>query len=182
MRGITKWRRYLVPADCAEKVEEIDLHALWTRGLRGLILDLDNTLTRWNQVEVPPPVAQWVEAARRLGFALCLVSNGLPARVGMTARCLGIPALARAVKPSRRAFLRALELLGTEAGSTCVVGDQLFTDILGGNRAGMYTILVRPRDRRELPTTRLVRFLEGIVLRRWERKGLLCWGRPAGKG
>lgn len=182
MRVITEWRRYLVPAECAERVEEIDLHALWARGLRGLILDLDNTVTLWNRAEVPLPVAQWIKAARRLGFALCLVSNGLPARVGRTARCLGVPALARAVKPSRRAFLRALELLGTEAGSTCVVGDQLFTDILGGNRVGMYTILVRPRDRRELPTTRLVRLLEEAVLRRWERKGLLSWARPAGKG
>ncbi len=80
------------------------------------------------------------------------------------AAALGLPAVTGALKPRRGALRRALSVMGTAPETTALVGDQLFTDILGGNRLGLYTILVRPQSRKEFVLTRLVRRVERAVL------------------
>ncbi len=78
---------------------------------------------------------------------------------------LGIPGLSKANKPSRRAFLQALDLLGSRPEQAAMIGDQVFTDVLGGNRLGLYTILVVPLCRREFLGTRVLRLVERVILR-----------------
>ena len=96
------------------------------------------------------------------------------------ARVLDVPAISKARKPSRRAFRQALATLGTTEKETAVVGDQLFTDVLGGNRLGLYTVLVMPLSKREFFGTKAIRSLERIVLRRLIRRGLV--EKPATEG
>lgn len=100
---------------------------------------------------------------------ICLASNAVRAgRVSQVARSLDVPALTRAGKPFPRAFRRAMIQLGTEPHSTCAVGDQIFTDILGANWAGLTTVLVSPLSPRESPHTRLIRLIERPLRRRWQ--------------
>ncbi|NMB13465.1 MAG: HAD hydrolase-like protein, partial [Firmicutes bacterium] len=86
---------------------------------------------------------------------------------------LQIPAIAGAIKPRKKPFRQALALLGTAPGETIVIGDQLFTDILGGNRMDLYTILIDPVDMEELAATKVMRKLERRVIRRLSRKGYI---------
>jgi hypothetical protein len=98
---------------------------------------------------------------------VCIASNARSkTRVSAIADEIGAQWLAPAGKPSRRGLRRAMELLGTEATTTALVGDQLFTDVMGGNRAGLFTILVRPLSGRDFPPTKIMRLLEWFVLRR----------------
>lgn len=145
-------------------IYDLDLAALARSGLRGLILDLDNTLVGWNRPDVSHELGQWVERARAHELKLCIVSNNLAERVERFAEKLGVMHIAQAGKPHRRAFRLAMGKMGTEIATTAVVGDQLFTDILGGNRLRLYTILVRPVDDREFWFTRLVRRMERLVM------------------
>lgn len=153
------------PAEYVRSVYDIDLHALRMRGVRGIICDLDNTLIAWDSSDTAPELRQWLESVRRAGLKVCIVSNNGQTRVGEFAKPLGLPFVANAAKPRRRAFRRALELLGTKPSETAVVGDQVFTDVFGGNRQGMHTILVVPISRQEFIGTRLVRVIEQFVLR-----------------
>ena len=158
------------PSRRARRIWEVDPEELWGQGIRGLILDLDNTLVDWNRTELRPEVSAWFETARGCGLKLCLVSNAFHGkRVQAVARELGIPEIKRAGKPFARAFRRGMAQLGTTPGQTCVFGDQVFTDMLGANRLGIMTVLLEPLSPRESPHTRLIRLIERPLRRRWGR-------------
>lgn len=162
--------RALRPREFVVSIYHIDVDRLWNAGIRGIVTDLDNTLVEWNSPAASPKLVAWLEGLRERGFRTCILSNNAAARVESFAAPLGIPALFKARKPRRSPFARALEVLGTSAEQTAMVGDQLFTDILGGNRMGLYTILVRPIHAREFFGTRFVRLLERQVLKALRRR------------
>lgn len=163
----------LCPDDFAESVFHIDLDRLKERGISGMILDLDNTLLEWGNDHIPPMAYEWVAKAREKGFSMCIASNSMATRVEQIAQRLGIPAIPKAVKPRKKPFRQALEILRLRPAQVAVVGDQMFTDVLGGNRMRLYTILINPVSRRELRTTRMVRRVERRVIARLHRKGYL---------
>jgi HAD superfamily phosphatase (TIGR01668 family) len=157
-----------------EKVQHIDVEALHAQGFRGMIFDLDNTLVSWRRWSVTPAVLEWLQKAREVGFKMCILSNCIiKRRISRFSRLTGIPALPKASKPRKKSFQAALDFLGTAVEETTVIGDQVFTDVLGGNRMGLYTILVLPVDKREFYVTILQRTAEKIVLFRLRRKGIL---------
>lgn len=152
------------------RVHDIPLAALLARGIRGIVLDLDNTIVPWSQVQVPPEIADWLREARAAGMGLCIVSNASRSgRVERVAQAIGAEWVAGAIKPRRRAFREAMRRLGTKPEQTAVIGDQILTDIWGGNRAGLYTILVDPLARKEFPMTTLSRWAERLLLACWRR-------------
>ena len=104
---------------------------------------------------------------------MCLVSNNKKDRVSNFGRILGVPALSKARKPRRRAFREAMRIMNTRPETTAVIGDQIFTDVLGGNRLGLYTILVVPLSKQEFIGTRCMRHLERVVLKILARRNLL---------
>lgn len=158
--------RILQPRLFVSSIYDLDLTRLKSRGIKGLIMDLDNTLVGWNQLEASDDLREWLDQVNRLGFLTCIVSNNLGDRVQEFAQKVGVKSIARAAKPRRRAFRAAMKHMGTRAANTAVIGDQVFTDILGGNRLNLYTILVHPVDRHEFWTTRLVRQVEHRLVRR----------------
>ena len=172
----------LCPDQVAKSVLDIDLEDLADRGIKGLIVDLDNTLMGWDSEEMSAQVREWVAKARERGFSLCITSNALEERVRSVAHSLGIPAISNAVKPRKRPFKQALRLLGLAPEEAVVIGDQIFTDILGGNRVGVHTILIQPISKNELCTTKIMRRLERRVLAWLKRKGLLHGGRASAPG
>lgn len=143
------------------------------RGIKGLILDLDNTLIPWQSGRFEPKMIKLLKHYLDSGLKLCVVSNAFNKRVTNILDPIGIPGVARAVKPRRKAFLKALEIMGTTVEETAVVGDQLFTDIYGGNRLGLYTVLVVPISKREFLGTKFVRMVERRVLLRLAKKGVI---------
>jgi HAD superfamily phosphatase (TIGR01668 family) len=163
----------LCPSEIIGSVYDIDLNGLAERGIRALIIDLDNTLMGWDTADISPSVYKWLKAARCGGFQVCIASNGLNERVHRVAQSLGVPAIAKATKPRKRPFRKALEILGVSPEEVAVIGDQIFTDILGGNRMELYTILINPISQKELPTTQMVRHVEKRILSRLHKKGLL---------
>ncbi len=112
--------------------------------LKGLVLDVDETLVPITVGDASPELKEWVEQIRS-HTALWLVSNNLSeARIGGIARSLNIPYYLGAAKPSRRKIRAALEAMNLPVEQVGMVGDRLFTDVLAGNRLGMFTILVEP--------------------------------------
>lgn len=167
--------RILKPAQRINAVPQVDVAHLVSLGVKGIIIDLDNTLTEWNKHHLCPEVAQWLAELEKHDIKVCILSNNIERRVQPFASGCRLPYIASARKPRRKGFLRAMQLMGTTPKNTVVIGDQVFTDVLGGNRAGMHTILVNPISRREFVVTRIVRRLERWVLRerqprRWRKK------------
>ena len=119
-------------------------------------------------------VLDWLERARSAGLRLCIISNSSKFRrvAGLSER-LDIPAWARpSAKPFGSGFRRGLEMLGTPPEATAAIGDQIFSDVLGGNRNGLYTVFVEPMSRSEFVATKLVRVVERVALWLLRRKGL----------
>jgi HAD superfamily phosphatase (TIGR01668 family) len=170
----------LAPDATAQDVTRIDIARLQARGIRAIILDLDNTLTAWNSLAVDDRIVAWVQSAQRAGLKLAIVSNSSKfARVRALSERLGVEAIAHpGAKPFGGGFERALRMLDTEASATAAAGDQLLTDILGAKRAGLYTILLTPLTDNEFIATKLTRIVERIVMRAMRKRGLL----PEGDG
>lgn len=151
-------------------VTEIKPELLKELGIRGILFDLDNTIVRRDSERFTPEVAEWLSDLKRHGFKLGIVSNNSRKRVRAIAVPLAVPAVHRAVKPWVGPFRRALKMLGTSPRETALIGDQIFTDIFGGNLTGLYTILVVPMKGKEFWGTRLFsRPLEKVVLARLKK-------------
>lgn len=155
--------RYVTPDAVVPRVEQISASWLAQWGVRGLVLDLDNTLVPWNTADVSTLVHDWIKELSRAGIASCVLTNNYTRRAGAVAELLDIPIIKAAFKPSPIAFRGALRLLALEPERVAVVGDQLFTDVLGGKLVGMRAILVDPLSTREFFTTKFVRWLERPV-------------------
>lgn len=156
-----------LPNESVARVTDIDLQRLMQKGFRALLLDLDNTLLPWRSLEVPSDVRRWLSRASELGFKVCIVSNTHnPKRLRQIARGMNVECVHRALKPRGRGFDVALAKLTCSRSEAVVVGDQILTDILGGNLAGMYTILVDPMHPTEFLGTKLSRLIERVLGRK----------------
>jgi len=160
----------LTPDEHLENIYQLDAERLQSLGIKGLITDMDNTLVPWSDRCVYPRLRTLLANLKKLGFQIFIVSNNSQNRGISLARELDIPAIWYAVKPRRRAFRRAMEQMDLSPGEVAVVGDQIFTDVLGGNRLGLYTILVDPISEKEFFWSRMMRQLERVVLKRLEGK------------
>jgi HAD superfamily phosphatase (TIGR01668 family) len=147
-----------------DSIASVDLDALASRGVIALLVDLDNTLLPRDTSEFPPSSLAFAARVRDAGMTACLVSNNWHERVHSAACELGFDLVPRALKPLPFAFLAGLRRLGATRSQTAVIGDQVFTDIVGGNALGMLTVLVRPLSSSDLPHTLLLRTLEARVL------------------
>ncbi len=153
----------LVPDLSLKNIFEIDVDQLEKQGIRGIITDMDNTLVPWSDRTVYPRLAAWFAGLKERGFKLVIVSNNSRDHGGKLARDLDLPAIWYAIKPRRRAFRKALEIMNLSTAEVAVVGDQLFTDVLGGNRLGLYTIHVEPISQKEFYWTKMMRLFERFV-------------------
>ncbi|CAM3730521.1 YqeG family HAD IIIA-type phosphatase [Alicyclobacillus pomorum] len=168
-----RWLERLRPDAYVAEVADIDLDKLREQGYRLLLTDLDNTLVPWNHPEVSEDLADWLQQAKNKGFQVCIVSNNHGPRVEKFAAKADVAFIAGAKKPKPAAFLQAMERFRATPETTVMVGDQLFTDIRGGNRCGLHTILVLPIHPKEWWGTRLVRRVERIAMYMLVRRGLV---------
>lgn len=150
-----------LPAHAADSLEQIDLKKLWDAGKRLILVDVDNTLVQWKGEQFAPPVLDWLERAKAMGFDLCLVSNTKRLdRLSRLEKILAIPTVRGRFKPSRAMFRLALAKFRRKADEAIMIGDQLFTDILGANRTGIDAIWVRKMEAKEFGPTAFNRWME----------------------
>lgn len=135
----------LIPGRVLGSIYDLEPEALRAKGITLVLADLDNTLAPYEESLPSPRLRQWKEALEENGIALFVVSNSRKSR-----RCpdfcaaLGVGCVRHAGKPGVRGFHEALERTGRRAVEALMVGDQIFTDTLGANRAGIRTVLVKP--------------------------------------
>jgi len=154
-----------LPGLRVNSIYDISLAELWDRGIRGLITDLDNTLVGAGEPMATPRLLIWLEQVKALGFQVVIVSNNDEIRVSRFATPLNLAFIHRAKKPTTAAFHKALQMMKLSAEQAVVIGDQMLTDVLGGNRMGLHTILVLPIALHDEGFfTRINRRLEKIVL------------------
>ncbi len=150
---------------------DIDLAALKEAGFKGIVFDIDNTIVPWSEKEMLAEIVNWLSTIEEMGFQVCLLSNASRQRKNYFSDKLKIPAVQHGVKPGKKAFKEASQLLSLNKEQIVFVGDQIFTDVLGGNRAGFFTILVDPMADKEFVFTRFVRKLENFVFVRDLKEG-----------
>ena len=139
-------------------------------GYRGVILDVDNTLTTHGNPVPAEGVTEWVKAVRETGVQMAILSNNTRERVEPFAKKLGLDFVSMACKPLSFGVTRACRRYGLQPSQMALIGDQIFTDILSGNLKGVCTILVEPYQLEKGWFFRLKRRLEQPVIRRFKRK------------
>ncbi len=153
-----------------DSINDIKLNVLQENNIKGLIIDIDNTLVAWDIKEADERAMRWIAYFKEQGIRVCLVSNNTEDRVVKFNEKLKLFAVHRANKPRRAPFIKALNHLQTKPEETAMIGDQIFTDVLGGNRLNMFTILVTPISQKEFPFIRVKRFFEKIILKKYQER------------
>lgn len=156
-------KKYLLPDCLFEDIYAITPQFLLGLGVRAVILDIDNTLVTYDDPEPTPEVAAWLDALREAGIKTAFISNNTVERVERFCRGMEDFWSAESGKPMARAFRRAADALGVEARDCMVIGDQLFTDVLGAKRLGMRAAVVRPIKDELTPLFMLKRAGEKII-------------------
>jgi uncharacterized protein len=167
-------KRFL-PNEHVKNIFEIKPSVLKEQGIKGIITDLDNTLVAWNVKEATPEVVNWFKLMKDNGIKVTIISNNKEDRVKMFSEPLGTPFVFSARKPLRRAFKTAAKQMELNKEEIVVVGDQLLTDVLGGNSAGFYTILVVPIVKTDEKITQVNRKIERKIMNYFRKKGLISW-------
>ncbi len=166
--------RWVIPDLSVRSIYDIDFSLLKRLGIRGLMMDLDNTLVGATTAYATPALHQWISHARNENFALVILSNNGVVRVRQFADPLHLPYVYAARKPFPIAFWRALRMMALPPQHVAIIGDQMMTDVLGGKRMGLYTIKVEPIALGEEKwfTRRINRTIESWIVARLRKKGM----------
>ncbi|MCI8655236.1 MAG: YqeG family HAD IIIA-type phosphatase [Clostridia bacterium] len=161
----------LYPKTLLKNVREITIEFIKNNKLKALILDVDNTLIDYNK-NLAPEIKEWVKQLQGQGVKIYILSNtNKKEKVETVSKELGnLPYKMFAQKPFKKGFLQIQKELGMKAEEIGVVGDQIFTDVIGGNRCKMFTILVEPIDKKDILITAWKRPLEEMIKNRYKRK------------
>lgn len=154
------------PTFWLKNVLAIDEAFLRKHNVRALVLDMDNTLSMHGNPAAEEGVSEWLDKMRSLGIKMRVVSNNTKKRVAPLAAKLGLPFTANGAKPLTFGVNRAVKEMKVRKSRTLVVGDQIFTDVMAGNLAGIRTVLVEPFHLEKTWTFRLKRRLESLVFHR----------------
>nr|MBQ8253738.1 YqeG family HAD IIIA-type phosphatase [Lachnospiraceae bacterium] len=156
------------PKEYMESTYEIDFEKFRKEGYRAVIFDIDNTLVEHGAPADERSIAL-IEKLKMLGYDIMLLSNNKEPRVKMFNDAVHVNYIYKAGKPGIKNYHAAMVRMGSSQKNTLFVGDQLFTDVWGANRAGIYSILVKPIDKKEEIQIVLKRYLEKIVLHFYEK-------------
>jgi HAD superfamily phosphatase (TIGR01668 family) len=168
--------KVFVPNGYYKTVYDINYDKLKKKNIKCIMFDLDNTLALIDQGVPPSKVVKFIQKLNK-DFDTYIISNNNKARIEKFCSHFDSTFVAFALKPMTKGF-RTIQKLGKyKKEEMCMVGDQVMTDILGGNRFGCYTILVDPLGKKDLKITSFNRFLEKIVVKKLTKKGILERGK-----
>ncbi len=159
------------PTLLRERIQYVTPDDLRSLGVEGILLDVDNTLTKFHSQELSDEVADWLKMMQNEGFKMTVVSNGFAKRVLPFTNKIGLDAVSLSCKPSPIGFWRGAKRLGLPLKKCIAIGDQVFTDVLGSKLAGVKMLLLMPIElERDRPTIMLKRHFEKGILRRFRQK------------
>ncbi|MDX8045899.1 YqeG family HAD IIIA-type phosphatase [Gracilibacillus sp. S3-1-1] len=164
-----------MPNEHVKRVLDINPQKLREMGIKGVITDLDNTLVAWDVKDATPEIMEWFKKMQEHDIKVTIISNNEEKRVSTFSEPLEVPFVSSARKPLGHAFKRAAKQMGLKKEEIVVVGDQLLTDVLGGNFAGFHTILVVPIVETDGKITRMNRMIERRILNQMRKKGMITW-------
>ena len=157
------------PTEIFKHITDIPLSFFVEHDIKAVILDVDNTLTAHNNPVPAEGVLQWLKQLKNCGFEVAILSNNSRKRVAPFAKKLGLDYVSRACKPLTFGVTRACKKYSLPPQQVALIGDQIFTDIMGGNLKGVCTVLVEPYELEQGWFFRLKRKLEKPVLRKYRR-------------
>lgn len=159
----------LYPNAYLKNVKEITIDFLNKNNIKALILDVDNTLIDFNK-KMLDGVEEWCKNLKKQGIKLFIVSNSnKKTKVEMVAKKLELQYIHFATKPFKRGFKKAAKMLQEKNENIAVVGDQIFTDVIGANRCKMFSILVEPIEKKDLLVTKIKRPLENYIIKKYQK-------------
>lgn len=159
-----------VPEYRFETFDMATVDFLVSKGIKGIVLDVDNTLEPYENPLPTARVVAWLDSLRQNGIKAAIVSNNNSERIDLFNRDLGLPAYSKSGKPFKKNILKAMADMGTTPENTILMGDQVFTDTWAAHNAGIPAILVPPIKDKTDPLTKFKRLLEKPVLKKYERK------------
>lgn len=172
--------RLLTPCLHLPTVYDLPTGWLKERHVSAVVSDLDNTLVPWRDYRVADQLTEWFASLHSEGFRTVILTNARPSpTIQRLSEQLDTELVLGARKPIQRFFWNALDKVKATPAQACVIGDQVFTDVLGGNLVGCYTVLVERIGSREFAGTRFMRVFERMVLRYLGRRGAIDETRPA---
>lgn len=169
------------PTWLLKSVYHLTIENLKTYNICGLLIDLDNTLVAWNNPFGDEKLHIWLEEMQKNNIKVVIISNNTTKRVSKIAEKLKVPFVANAKKPTKYGIKKAVEKLQLPKENIVMIGDQLFTDILGGYRFGLKTILVKPLIESDLLGTQVSRILERFYMKKYKKKYHLEWRNSIGE-
>ena len=156
-----------------KNVQSIDLDILAKKGVKGIAIDVDNTLIDYSQI-VSTEVIEWVSKVKESGYKICILSNSNNKnKVKKVADVLGLDYIMVAKKPLKTGFKKVLKHLELPNENVAVIGDQVFTDVLGANRMNMISIYVEPINKKEYWYTSWKRPIEAFILNKRPNKEIM---------
>lgn len=158
--------KYL-PDFIAKNIFQMNLQTLFDIGVRGIAVDIDNTLVPMKQKAPGNEAVEWIEKVKSMGFKVCILSNARKHRAKLFMDKLGIHGIGFANKPGRKGYDRAAAHMGLANNQCAILGDQLFTDIKGGVKAGFVTVLSEYLDKNEILFVKLKRLPENRIMKKY---------------
>ena len=161
----------LYPKIYLNNVKEITYELLQENNIKGLILDVDNTLIDYYK-NMPEGVEQWCKDLQKRNIKFCIASNSNKReKIKGVSEKLGIPYVFFAKKPLKMGLNKAKNIMGLKSEEVAVVGDQIFTDVLGANRCKMFSILVEPIKEKDILITIIKRPIENFIKSKYKKNG-----------
>ena len=159
----------LVPEYRFESFDQVTVEFLVSIGVKGVLLDVDNTLEPYEHPTPGDHVIGWLNSLHEAGIKTAIVSNNNQARLDLFNKEIGMPAISKAAKPFPNNLHRAMKMIGTNEENTIFIGDQILTDVWAAHNAGIRAILVPPINDRRDPLTRFKRVLEIPIQKKYDR-------------
>jgi len=161
---------FLFPTYYYKNVQSIPLEELFRNKIKGIILDVDNTLIDYKR-EMPSEIKTWVAHAKEKGFKICILSNSNKRdKISHVANELSIDYFLKAGKPLKKGFKKVLNHMNLKPEECVAVGDQIFTDVVGANWMHIVSLYVNPINKKEFWYTKWKRPIEELILKKYLSK------------
>ena len=151
-------------------ITDITVELLNKYNIKALLLDVDNTMSTHHGTILTDGLMEWIVNMQQNNIKLMVLSNSKKKRIEPFAARIGLPFISLGCKPLPTGYLRGVKALQEKRKSVAIVGDQIFTDILGGNLVGINSILLKPIKLETQTSFKIRRYFENKLLKHWERK------------
>lgn len=162
----------IIPDMYCKSIYDIDYSVLREKNIKCLLFDLDNTCVPYPSKIPTSELKNLFKKLDKMGFRVIIFSNTTPKRL-VNFEKLGVEVSGLSKKPGKKNFIRILKKYFYQKKEVCIIGDQLFTDIYGGNKVGIVTLLVEPLGNKDFFATKVSRLLERIMFKKMKRKKIM---------